>query len=87
MGFCVSSNDRLSPLLVFFEHLMLPSEGGAFFDEFSVNDPYRPALVLCVFLLAIPLEIVIGRPFFQDFGNEALKISPRNSFVTFCNFS
>ena len=47
---------------------MPPLDLGHFLINSVFNDPYRPALVLCVFLLAIPLEIVIGSPFFQDFG-------------------
>ena len=68
MGFCESSNDRLSPHLGFFEHLMPPLELGHFLIDCMLNDPYRAALSIFVFLLTIPLKIVIGRPFFQDFA-------------------
>ena len=47
---------------------MLPSEGVAFFDIYGFSRPLGYAIVLFVFLLTIPLKIVIGRLFSQDFG-------------------
>ena len=65
--FCLSSNDRLSPLL-FFEHLMLPSEVGAFLIDLDFYDPLSVLLCCFMFLLTVPLKIVMGKLFFQDFA-------------------
>ena len=54
--------------LVFFEHLMLPSEVGAFLIDLVFNDPLSMVLFFFVFLLTVPLNIVMGKPFFQDFA-------------------
>ena len=58
-----------------------------FFDKMGFESFLKGHFPEDAFFVLGCLGALIGRPFFQDFGNEALKISPRNSFVTFCNFS
>ena len=54
--------------LVFFEQLVRPSEVGTFLIDLVFNDPLSMLLCFFVFLLTVPLNIVMGKPFFQDFA-------------------
>ena len=54
--------------LVFFEHLMLSSEVGAFLIDLHFYDPLSVLLCVVMFLSTVPLKIVMGKQFFQDFA-------------------
>ena len=53
--------------LVFFEHLMLPSEVGAFLIDLVFNDPLSMLLCFCVFVNR-PVKHRYGKAIFQDFA-------------------